>query len=125
MASGLLAGKYTSETSFPESDHRNFNKDGEHFNVGETFSGLPLGKGIELTEELKTYCPTEMTMVDFALRWILDHEAVTTVIPGASRVEQVVGNVKSSDFAPLSSQIKNNLKEHYVNKVHSCIRGTY
>ncbi len=125
LASGLLAGKYNAKTTFPANDHRNFNKDGKHFNVGETFSGLPLDKGIKLTEELKGFCPSEMSMVDFALRWILDQEAVTTVIPGASRPDQVVSNVKASDFPMLSYQLKKDLKEYYSSKVHNCIRGTY
>ena len=87
LASGLLAGKFTKATTFHESDHRNYNKDGGAFNVGETFAGLPFEKGVELAEELKQYLPENFSMVDLALRWILDHDAVSTIIPGASKVD--------------------------------------
>ncbi|MFP5394423.1 MAG: aldo/keto reductase, partial [Gammaproteobacteria bacterium] len=83
LASGLLSGKITRATTFREDDHRNFNRDGAHFNVGETFAGLELDKGIELSEQIARLVPEGMTMAQMALRWILDHPAVSVVIPGA------------------------------------------
>ncbi len=83
LASGLLSGKITRQTTFAPTDHRSFNRDGQEFNVGETFAGLPLEKGLELVDQLKEMAPPGMTMAQFALRWCLDFDAVTTVIPGA------------------------------------------
>jgi aryl-alcohol dehydrogenase-like predicted oxidoreductase len=125
LASGLLAGKYTTASTFPENDHRNFNKDGEAFNVGETFSGLPFDKGVEFTNKLKSMKPESMSMVDFTLRWILDHEAVTTIIPGASRPDQVVSNVKAASFDALNEQLHNELLDFYQTSVHQFVRGAY
>ena len=85
LASGLFAGKITRHTVFAPTDHRSFNRDGQEFNVGETFAGLPLEKGIELVGMLKGLAPAGMTMAQFALRWCLDFDAVTTVIPGDRR----------------------------------------
>lgn len=125
LASGLLSGKMTKKTHFDESDHRNFNRDGQAFNVGETFAGLPFNKGIELTDELKKLVPDGMTMPQMALRWILDFDAVTTVIPGASRTEQVISNVVSSDLPPLSPELHAKLSKWYQDRVESHIRGKY
>src|SRR5450432_2164540 len=83
LASGLLGGKMTTQTVFPESDHRNFNRDGQSFNVGETFAGLPFAKGVELADALKPLVPSGSTMAAMALRWCLDFEAVGVIIPGA------------------------------------------
>lgn len=96
LASGLLSGKYNASTSFAESDHRNYNKDGEAFSVGETFSGIDFNEGLKLVEALQQIKPSEITMANFAMRWILDHEEVTTVIPGASSAQQVMQNTHRS-----------------------------
>ncbi len=125
LASGLLSGKMTKNTHFSESDHRNFNRDGQAFNVGETFAGLPFDKGIELTDELKKMLPSGMTMPQMALRWILDFDAVTTVIPGASRPEQVISNTGASDLPPLSPELHAKLSKWYQDKVESHIRGKH
>ncbi len=101
LASGLLSGKMKKKnTTFDESDHRNFNRDGAAFNVGETFAGVPFEKGVELAEELKAMKPEGMTLAQMALRWILDFDAVSVVIPGASRPSQVVDNAAISDLPP-------------------------
>ena len=94
--SGLLSGKYSKDTSFAENDHRNYNRNGKEFNVGETFAGLPFEKGVDVVDQLKPLVPAGMTMAQFAMRWILDHEAVTTVIPGATRPEQAAANASAS-----------------------------
>ena len=88
LASGLLSGKLTLDRTFAESDHRYFNRDGQNFNVGETFAGLPYEKGVELADMLKEFIPAGMAMVQLALRWILGHDAVSAIIPGASSPEQ-------------------------------------
>ena len=125
LASGLLTGKFTTKTSFAESDHRNFNKNGEVFNVGETFAGLPFEKGVELANQLKGFCPKEFSMVTFALRWILNHKEVTTIIPGASSANQIVQNSQVSSLPSLPLELMNELKDFYKNNIHNHIRGTY
>lgn len=125
MASGLLTGKFTKETTFLENDHRNFNQDGAYFNAGETFSGLPFQKGISLADTLKTMIPNGVSMPQFALRWILDHTAVTTVIPGASSPEQVIGNASASNIDPVDPELMEKLRTFYYDEVHNHIRGVY
>jgi aryl-alcohol dehydrogenase-like predicted oxidoreductase len=125
LASGLLSGKMNRNTTFPETDHRNFNRNGEQFNVGETFAGLPFEKGLDLVEELSTMVPEGMTMAQTALRWILDFDAVTTVIPGASRPEQVVQNSIISELPPLSEELHRKIADFYRSSVHASIRGPY
>jgi aryl-alcohol dehydrogenase-like predicted oxidoreductase len=93
LASGLLTGKITASSRFPKDDHRNFNLHGQAFDVGETFSGVPLEAGLAAVEALRPLVPKGATMAQFALRWILMHEAVTTVIPGCRTPEQVDDNL--------------------------------
>lgn len=125
LASGLLTGKFTSETQFPENDHRNFNCDGQAFNVGETFAGIPFETGVKLSDELKTFCPKDMSMVELALRWILDHKEVSTIIPGASSPTHIYNNARVSDLPQLSKKLMSDLEAFYQNKVHKHIRGVY
>lgn len=126
LASGLLAGKYTKETTFLESDHRNYNRNGEAFNVGETFAGLPFEKGVELSDKIKeNYLPKDLTMVQLALRWILDHDAVTTIIPGAKSIEQVMSNCAVSSLESLKPEVYNSLSDFYKHEIHQHIRGPY
>jgi aryl-alcohol dehydrogenase-like predicted oxidoreductase len=125
LASGLLSGRYTKETKFPERDHRTFNRNGESFNVGETFAGLPFEKGVELTGVLKPLVPPGMTMAQMALRWILDFEPVSVVIAGARNAAQAMGNAKASDLPPLSRELHKKLKSFYEEEVAMNIRGTY
>ncbi|MBN2859811.1 MAG: aldo/keto reductase [Sphaerochaetaceae bacterium] len=125
LASGLLSGSMTKETTFSENDHRTFNRDGAAFNVGETFAGLPFEKGVELTEELMAMKPEGMSMAQMALRWILDHDAVSVVIPGASRTQQVIDNAAISSLPPLEPALHEKLKHFYTEKVAAHIRGPY
>lgn len=125
LASGLLSGKMTKATQFNPADHRNFNRDGQVFNVGETFAGLPFEKGVELADKLKELVPEGMTMAQMSLRWILDFPAVTTVIPGASSIAQVESNVSASELPPLSSELHDLLSGFYAQHVESHIRGPY
>ncbi|MEO1049679.1 MAG: aldo/keto reductase [Bacteroidota bacterium] len=125
LASGLLTGKFNKETQFLESDHRNYNRDGAVFNTGETFAGLPFEVGVELADELKAFCPEGMSMTQMALRWILDHQEVSTIIPGASSTKHVYENAKASDLAPLPDQLMTDLKSFYQANIHDHIRGVY
>ena len=103
LASGLLSGKITRDTKFASDDHRAFNRHGEAFDVGETFSGVPLEIGLQAVEDLKRLVPQGASMAQFALRWILMNDAVTVVIPGARNAEQARANAAASDLKPLSA----------------------
>lgn len=104
LASGLLTGKITPATTFAADDHRNFNRYGEAFDVGETFSGVPLSAAFAALEALKPLVPAGMTLAQFALRWILMFDAVSCAIPGAKRPDQVVDNCSASDLGPLEQR---------------------
>ena len=123
LASGLLAGRMTKDQAFAASDHRHYNRDGQAFNVGETFSGLPFEKGVELADALRPLVPAGMTMADMAQRWILDHEAVSTVITGASRPDQARANGAVSSFAALPPELHQQLAEFYRSEVAPYVRG--
>ena len=125
LASGLLTGKLTRDTKFREDDHRNFNRDGDAFNVGETFAGLPYELGVDLSQEVTALTPPGMTTAQFAQRWILDQEAVSVVIPGASSPKQARGNAAVSDLPPLSPELHTRLANFYADKVSDQIRGPY
>ncbi|MGD9632975.1 MAG: aldo/keto reductase [Pirellulales bacterium] len=102
LASGLLTGKLTRDSTFAADDHRQFNRHGEAFDVGETFSGVDFETGLAAVEELKAVCPPGMPMSQFALRWILMFDAVTCAIPGGKRPQQVAENCAAADLPPLS-----------------------
>lgn len=125
LSSGLLGGKMTRDTTFAPGDHRNFNRDGASFNVGETFSGVPFDAGLDLVEEIRPLVPEGATMAQFALRWCLDFPAVSTVIPGAKRPEQAAANAAASDLAPLPEETHARLRELYDEKIAATIRGAY
>jgi aryl-alcohol dehydrogenase-like predicted oxidoreductase len=101
LASGLLTGKFTRDTTFAPDDHRSFNRHGEEFDVGETFAGVDYETGLDAVEELKALVPAGASLTQLALRWILDHDAVSTVIAGAKTSDQVNDNAAASDLAPL------------------------
>ena len=113
LASGLLTGKFKSDSSFEASDHRNYNRDGQAFDVGETFSGVPYEAGLAAVEELRSLMPAGATMAQMALRWILDHEAVSCAIPGAKRPSQAADNVGASDLPPLGDDILAAVRDIY------------
>ncbi|MEY7850256.1 aldo/keto reductase [Natrarchaeobius sp. A-rgal3] len=112
-ASGLLTGALERDQSFPENDHRNFNREGEAFDVGETFAGVPYETGHDAVEALESHVPEGLTMAELTLRWILDHEAVSTVIPGTTSPEHVRTNAAVSDLDSLP------------NRVHGAVRDVY
>jgi aryl-alcohol dehydrogenase-like predicted oxidoreductase len=113
LASGLLSGKITRDTKFASDDHRNFNRNGEAFDVGETFSGVPFEVGLQAVEEVRKLVPAGASMAAFALRWILMAEAVTVVIPGARNAEQAKANAGAADLAPLSADVMAATREIY------------
>lgn len=125
LASGLLTGKFTTETKFLENDHRNFNRDGQEFNVGETFAGVPFNTGLQLVEELKTLCPENMTLAEMSQRWILDHKEVTTIIPGASSPKHIYQNSKVSSLPSLPETLMASLEVFYNKNIKQHIRGVY
>jgi aryl-alcohol dehydrogenase-like predicted oxidoreductase len=125
LASGLLSGKMTQSTRFGENDHRNYNRDGQAFNVGETFAGLPFERGVELADAIKPMVPPGMDMARMALRWCLDFPEISVVIPGAKRPDQVRENAKASDMPPLPRGLHEQLRAHYRDRVAPHIRGPY
>jgi aryl-alcohol dehydrogenase-like predicted oxidoreductase len=125
LASGLLSGKFTKETKFPPQDHRNYNRDGQAFNVGETFAGLPFERGVELADAMKPWVPEGMTLTEMALRWCLDFDAVSVLIPGAKDPAQARANARVSDLPPLPANLHQKLREFYRAEVAAHIRGPY
>jgi aryl-alcohol dehydrogenase-like predicted oxidoreductase len=117
LASGLLTGKYTRETRFAADDHRNYNRTGAAFDVGETFAGVPFEVGLDAVEELRPLVPEGATMAQFALRWILMHEAVSTVIPGARSPEQAQGNAAAADLPPLADDVMARVAAVYEERI--------
>ena len=124
LASGLLTGKFTEQTSFAATDHRNYNKNGEAFNTGETFSGIEFNEGLKLSKEIAALLPDEH-MAQWAVRWILDHPEVTTVIPGATKIAQVQSNTEASSFPHLPSETNRQLRALYDSKIKPRIRGHF
>ncbi len=121
LASGLLTGKIDRNTKFPENDHRNYNIQGKAFDVGDTFSGVDLEKGYEALEKLKKILPNNFSLSDLALKWILMHDEVTVVIPGAVNKDQVELNTKASsleDITTLLPEIKSIYEEIIKPDVH-------
>ncbi|HYO89124.1 MAG TPA: aldo/keto reductase, partial [Candidatus Limnocylindrales bacterium] len=103
LASGMLTGKLTRNSEFAADDHRNFNRHGESFDIGETFSGVDYETGLQAVEELKALLPPGVSLAQFALRWILMFEAVTCAIPGGKRPSQVEDNSAASDMPALTN----------------------
>ncbi|RZK38581.1 MAG: aldo/keto reductase [Pedobacter sp.] len=124
LASGMLSGRFKEDTKFGEKDHRNFNADGQSFNAGETFSGIQFNEGIRLTQKIQDFLPDQRT-AQWALRWILDHPQVTTVIPGASKVTQIASNVEASALPSLSTASHKSLRSLYDEEIKDQIRGHY
>ncbi len=104
LASGLLSGRYDERTEFAPDDHRNFNRHGEMFDVGETFAGVPYEVGLGAVRELGNVSDPGITLAQFALRWVIDQPGVSTVIPGARNREQVRGNAAAASIPPLREE---------------------
>jgi aryl-alcohol dehydrogenase-like predicted oxidoreductase len=117
----MLTGKLRRDSTFTSDDHRNFNRHGEHFDVGETFSGVDYETGLEAVEQLRELLPPGVSMSQFALRWILMFDAVTCAIPGGKRGEQVADNCTASDLPPLSAEVMNSVKKIYDQKIKALV----
>ncbi|MBT3189316.1 MAG: aldo/keto reductase [Anaerolineae bacterium] len=121
LASGMLTGKLKADSTFDTDDHRAFNRHGEAFDRGETFSGVDYETGLEAVEELKAICPANMSMVQFALRWILMFDAVTCAIPGAKRPSQAEENFSISDLPPLSEEAMSQVRVIYDRHIRELV----
>jgi aryl-alcohol dehydrogenase-like predicted oxidoreductase len=113
LASGLLSGRYDEQTTFAADDHRNYNRNGASFDVGETFSGVDFATGLEAVRRLRPLVPAGATMAQFALRWIIDQPAVTVVIPGARNPEQARANAHAASLTPLSPETREKIAAVY------------
>jgi aryl-alcohol dehydrogenase-like predicted oxidoreductase len=121
LASGLLTGKLRENTSFEKGDHRAYNRHGEEFDRGETFSGVDYKAGLQAVEELRALVPQGMTMAQFALRWILMFDAVSCVIPGAKTAEQAEYNVRAGQMPQLSSETMRTVKQLYDLRIREAV----
>jgi aryl-alcohol dehydrogenase-like predicted oxidoreductase len=113
LASGLLSGKFKADTKFEATDHRLFNRNGEAFDVGETFSGVPYEVGLAAVERIRPLVSGDTTMAKFALRWILMFDAVAVVIPGARSPAQAISNAEAAELPPLSSELMGKIRDIY------------
>lgn len=117
LASGLLTGKMTAATAFAPDDHRAFNRNGEAFDKGETFAGVPYDLALEVVDEIRALVPQGLPMAQFALRWILMEEAVSVVIPGAKTAAQATANAQAADLAPLPPEVMAELRRLYQARI--------
>lgn len=123
LASGLLAGKMSSSTTFDPSDHRAYNRNGEAFSAGETFSGIEFTYGLQCVNKIKCLLPASVPLAQAAIRWVLDHPEVSVVIPGATNAVHIEGNTGASDASPLSPEVHTALRVLYDNDIEGRIRG--
>ncbi|MGC9313291.1 MAG: aldo/keto reductase [Sediminispirochaetaceae bacterium] len=123
LASGLLTGKFGADTRFDKGDHRYFNRKGEAFDKGETFAGIDYELGLELVEELKEICADcpSGTLAQLAIRWILMYSQVSTIIPGASKPEQMLSNVKASELPAITPETFDRIHRLYRDKVRPLV----
>ena len=122
LASGLLTGKLRADSTFAADDHRNFNRRGEAFDVGETFSGVDYNVGLAAVEEIRKLLPAGVSMSQFALRWILMFDAVSCAIPGGKRAEQVADNCRASDLPPLTPETMAAVRRIYDEKIRPLVQ---
>jgi aryl-alcohol dehydrogenase-like predicted oxidoreductase len=123
LSSGMLSGKLTPESRFAANDHRAFNRSGESFDRGETFSGLDYDLGLQAVEALRPHVPSGSTMATMALRWILMFPAVTCAIPGAKRPEQVAENAQAADLPPLTPETMSAIEDIYNGQIRSHVHN--
>ncbi len=125
LASGLLTGKFRPDSQFSDSDHRKFNRHGEAFDQGETFSGVDYETGLQAVEELRPLVPQGATMAQFALRWILMFPEVTTVIAGAKDPQQEADNAAAAALPPLSDQTMQQVKAVYDQRIRATVQNRW
>jgi aryl-alcohol dehydrogenase-like predicted oxidoreductase len=121
LASGLLTGRMSRSTQFESDDHRNFNRHGESFDMGETFSGVDYDTGLAAVEEIRRLVPAGATMAQFALRWILMFDAVSCAIPGAKRPSQVEDNVRAAELPPLTDAQMHEIERIYNDSIRPLV----
>lgn len=121
LASGLLTGKFSKDSTFGEKDHRNFNREGQLFDVGETFSGVPFEKGVEAVNKLEQKIPDDINLTHLALRWVLMRDEVSCVIPGASSVEHVESNLEASEKPPVSDEVMDAVTNVYNSDIKTFV----
>jgi aryl-alcohol dehydrogenase-like predicted oxidoreductase len=117
LASGLLSGRYDESTTFPPDDHRSYNRHGEAFDVGETFSGVPYDVGVDAAREVAAHAPEGVSPARLALRWVIDQPGVTAVIPGAKSAEQARDNASADELSPLSARVQAELERIYDERI--------
>jgi len=125
LASGLLSGKLRRDSRFEPQDHRNYNRHGEAFDVGETFSGVDYETGLQAVEELRELLPTGVTMAQLALRWILMFPEVSAAIPGSKNVEQTGDNVRAADLPPLTPQMMERVRAIYDESIRPLVHSRW
>jgi aryl-alcohol dehydrogenase-like predicted oxidoreductase len=125
LASGMLTGKLNAKSTFAADDHRNFNRHGESFDIGETFSGVDYNVGLEAVEEMRVLLPPGVSMSQFVLRWILMFDAVTCAIPGGKRPDQVEENCRASDLPPLSQEAMDAVRKIYDSRVRGLVHSRW
>ena len=123
LASGLLSGKYDEDTRFGPDDHRSYNRQGEAFDVGETFSGVPHQVGVAAAREVTTHTPVGVTTAQLALRWVVDQPGVTTVIPGARTAEQGRANAAAAAIDPVPDEVDQALAELYDGRISQYVHS--
>ena len=125
LASGLLSGKLTRESTFAKTDHRNYNRHGESFDVGETFSGVDYERGLDAVEELRALVPAGASMAQLALRWILMFPEVSAAIPGAKNVQQTEDNVRAANLPPLSDEAMARVRAVYDRYIREAVHARW
>ncbi|MGH2860541.1 MAG: aldo/keto reductase [Solirubrobacteraceae bacterium] len=125
LASGMLSGRYDANTTFAPEDHRNYNRHGEAFDVGETFSGVPYEVGLEAVQELKALVDPGVTLAQFALRWVIDQLGVSTVIPGARNPEQVRANAAVAALPPLRDEQLQGIADVYDRRLRAHVHDRW
>ncbi|AOS62825.1 aldo/keto reductase [Actinoalloteichus hymeniacidonis] len=125
LASGLLSGRYSLESTFAPDDHRAFNRDGSAFDVGETFSGVDFATGVSAAQEFAALLPEGLTPAEAALRWVIDQPGVTTVIPGARSTEQARSNAAAAERAPLSSEVSEGVQAIYDTRIRPLVHDRW
>ncbi|MGY1750410.1 aldo/keto reductase [Modestobacter sp. SYSU DS0511] len=125
LASGLLSGKYSTDTTFAADDHRNYNRNGEAFDVGETFAGVPFEVGVAAAREVAEIAGPDVSTAGFALRWVIDQPGVTTVIPGARNVQQALDNVAAASLPPLSDSQLADLERVYDERIRAHVHDRW
>jgi len=121
LASGLLTGKFNSQSTFSDTDHRQFNRKGEAFDQGETFSGIDFDLGLEAVDQVRAIFPTEIELVNIAIKWVLMSDEVSCVIPGVSKIDQLYSNLETSNTRDLTHQELKSVKEVYDNLIRPSV----